>query len=49
LIKAVVSQIVGTVSDASFTYAAIANQRLLGAPIPNGLLYGPRAANYQKD
>lgn len=49
LIKAVVSQIVGTVSDASFTYAAIANQRLLGAPNPNGLLYGPRAANYQKD
>ena len=49
LVKAVVNQIVGTVSDASFTYAAIANQRLLGAPVPNGILAGPRSPNYQKD
>ena len=49
LVKAVVSQIVGTAVDASFNYAAIANQRLLGAPIKNGLLLGPRSPNYQKD
>jgi hypothetical protein len=49
LVKAVVHQIIGTVTDASFNYAAIANQRLLGAPRPRGLLYGPRSPNYQKE
>lgn len=49
LVKAVVSQIIGTVTDASFNYAGLANQRLLGAPIRNGVLYGPRSPNYQKD
>jgi hypothetical protein len=49
LVKAIVSQIVGTVTDASFNYAAIANQRLLGAPVKNGVLYGPRSPSYQKD
>lgn len=49
LVKAIVSQIVGTVTDVSFNYAAIANQRLLGAPAPNGVLYGPRSLSYQKD
>lgn len=49
LVKAVVSQIVGTPSDASFNYAGIANQRLLGAPVLNGVLYGPRSPHYQKD
>jgi hypothetical protein len=49
LVKAVVNQIVNTVKDASFDYAGIANQRLLGAPIKNGVLYGPRSPNYQKD
>jgi hypothetical protein len=49
LVKAVVSQIVGTLSDASFNYAGIANQRLLGAPVLNGVLYGPRSPHYQKD
>ena len=42
LVKAVVTQILGTVTDASFNYAAITNQRLLGAPRKNGLLFGPR-------
>lgn len=49
LVKAVVNQIAGTVSDASFNYAAIANQRLVGAPVRNGILYGPRSPNYMKD
>lgn len=49
LVAAVVNQIVGTVSDASFNYAGLANQRLLGPRIKNGLLYGPRSPNYQKD
>jgi hypothetical protein len=49
LIGAVVNQIVNTASDAGFTYAGVANQRLLGARPVNGMLYGPRSANYQKD
>lgn len=49
LVKAVVNQIVGTVTDASFNYSAITNQRLLGAPIRNGVLYGPRSPNYRKE
>ena len=49
LVKAVVTQIIGTVTDASFNYAGMANQRLLGAPIRDGVLYGPRSPNYQKD
>lgn len=43
LVAAVIKQIVGTATDASFSYAGIANQRLLGAPRVNGLLPGPRS------
>lgn len=46
LVAAVVKQIVGTVADASFAYAGIANQRLLGAPRVNGVLPGPRSPLY---
>jgi hypothetical protein len=49
LVKAVVNQIVGTATDASYNYAGLASQRLLGAPRLNGVLYGPRSPNYQKD
>lgn len=49
LVKALVTQIVGTATDAGFTYAAVANQRLLGAPMRNGVLFGPRSPNYMKD
>lgn len=49
LVSALVNQIVGTASDASLNYAAVANYRLLGSPIKNGVLYGPRSPNYQKD
>ena len=49
LASAVVNQIVNTATDAGFTYAGVANQRLLGAPVVNGMLYGPRSVNYHKD
>lgn len=49
LIQAVVEQIVNSASDASFRYAGVANQRLLGAPRPNGILLGPRSPNHGKD
>jgi hypothetical protein len=49
LVKAVVNQIVNSATDASFTYAGMANQRLLGAPVKNGILVGPRSPNYGKD
>ena len=48
LISAVITQIVGTVTDASYQYAGMASARLL-SPRPNGVLYGPRSLNYQKD
>jgi hypothetical protein len=46
LVKAVVDQIVGSASDASFNYAAIADMRMLGAPRYNGMLPGPRSPLY---
>lgn len=49
LVRAVVTQIIGTVTDASFNYAGMANHRLLGAPVKNGVLYGPRSPHYQTD
>lgn len=49
LVTAVVKQIMGTVTDAAFTYAATADQRLLGAGMPNGVLFGPRSPHYVKD
>jgi hypothetical protein len=49
LVQAVVVQIVGTVSDASFTFAATANQRLLGPKMRNGVLAGPRSPSYKQD
>lgn len=46
LVLALVKQIVGTATDASYKYAAIANQRMLGAPRYNGVLPGPRSPLY---
>lgn len=43
LIRGVVGQIVGTVTDAGFGQAVTANQRLLGARRDRGILPGPRA------
>ncbi|MDH4323732.1 MAG: DUF799 domain-containing protein [Betaproteobacteria bacterium] len=48
LVQAIVTQIVETAADTSIVYAGIASQRLL-SPKPNGILYGPRSPNYQKD
>ncbi len=48
LVQAVVTQIISTATDASYNYAGIASQRLL-FPRPNGVLFGPRSPNYQKD
>ncbi len=48
LVTAIVKQIIGTATDASYRYAGIANQRLLGAPRYNGVLPGPRSPNYGK-
>ena len=48
LVTAIVKQIVGTATDASYRYAGIANQRLLGASRYNGVLPGPRSPNYGK-
>ena len=43
LVIALVKQVVGTATDAAFSYASMADQRLLGAPRPNGVLPGPRS------
>ncbi len=48
LVQAVVTQIIGTATDASYNYAGIASNRLL-SPRRNGVLYGPRSPNYQSD
>jgi hypothetical protein len=46
LVTAVVKQIVGTASDASFNFAGTAQERLFGAPRYNGILPGPRSPYY---
>lgn len=43
LVTAIVKQIIETTADVSFNYAGIAQQRMLGAPIYNGVLPGPRS------
>ena len=48
LVAAVVKQIIGTATDASFNFAGIANARLLGAPRYNGVPPGPRSPLYGK-
>ncbi|WP_422191308.1 DUF799 domain-containing protein [Aquabacterium sp.] len=49
LVAAVVKQIMNNVTDASHPVAGITSQRLLVAGRPNGMLFGPRSPNYQKD
>lgn len=48
LVVAIVKQIAGTVTDASYRFAGIASQRMLGAPKYNGVLPGPRSPNFGK-
>lgn len=49
LIQALVSQILESVTNQSHQVAGVAAGRLLSAGRPNGILYGPRSPNYQKD
>ena len=49
LVQAVVSQILESVTNQSHPVAGITSNRLLAAGRPNGMLYGPRSPNYQKD
>jgi hypothetical protein len=48
LVKAVIEQIANNLSERSHPLAGIANQRLLAAGRPNGMLFGPRSPNYVK-
>ncbi len=48
LVAAVVNQIVESSTDQSHKVAAITGARLLAAGRPSGMLYGPRAPQYQK-
>jgi hypothetical protein len=48
LISAIVTQVIETSSDTTFKYAGIASQRLFSHRT-NGVPYGPRSPNYQKD
>jgi hypothetical protein len=48
MVQAVVTQIISTATDASYNYAGTASGRLL-FPRRNGVLFGPRSPNYQKD
>jgi hypothetical protein len=47
LVQAMVDQIVNTLSDRSYGVAGIADQQLLSAGQPGGILYGPRSPHYQ--
>jgi len=49
LVKAVVSQIIDTLSNRGHAIAGMTSQRLLAAGRPNGILYGPRSPYYLKD
>lgn len=49
LVAAAVKQIINSVTDAGHPVAGITSNRLLSAGRVNGLLYGPRSANYAKD
>lgn len=49
LVEAALSQIIDSVTDASFDIAKIATGRLLSPEAPNGLLYGPRSPKYGKE
>jgi hypothetical protein len=48
LVTALVKQIIGTASDASYQFAGTAQDRLLGAPRFNGVLPGPRSPAHGK-
>jgi len=47
LVQAIVDQVVNTLSDRGFQVAGLADQSLLGAGQPGGLLHGPRSPHYE--
>lgn len=49
LVTALVKQIINSATEVSHPMAGIANQRLLAAGRPNGMLYGPRSPNFGKE
>lgn len=49
LVKALLTQILDTVTNRGHAIAGITSQRLLAAGRPNGILYGPRSPLYLKD
>ncbi|MFM9438427.1 hypothetical protein ACFDR9_005534 [Janthinobacterium sp. CG_23.3] len=49
LITAAVKQIINTATDAAHPIAGVASARLLSGGLNNGLLYGPRSVNYDKN
>lgn len=49
LVKAVIRQIVETVSNQGHQIAGRTSARLLSAGMPNGILYGPRSPMYLKE
>jgi hypothetical protein len=49
LVKAVITQIVESLSDKGHPIAGITSYRLLSAGRPNGILYGPRSPMYLKE
>lgn len=48
LIAAAVKQVINSTTDQSHPVAGVASTRLLSAGLNNGMLYGPRSVNYQK-
>lgn len=48
LVAAAVKQIINTSTDAAYPIAGVASGRLMSAGGSNGILYGPRSANYGK-
>lgn len=49
LVKAIVSQIIDSLSNRGHAIAGMTSNRLLAAGRPNGILYGPRSPLYLKD
>lgn len=47
LVQAVVDQVVNTLSDRSYDVAGMADNQLLRAGQPGGILYGPRSPHYE--
>ena len=46
LVTALVKQVINSTTDSAYLHAAIASQRLLGAPRAQGVLAGPRSPAY---